>query len=261
MINPVLFEFGPIVIRWYSLAYIVGVIFGCKYIQFLDNKLGNNILNKVLCDKMLVPIILGIIIGGRLGYVVFYNFDYYMNNPIAIVKTWQGGMSFHGGMLGLTLAIFIFSLKEKVSFLKLMDLICSAAPVGIFLGRIANFINGELFGRPSTLPWALKFLPYETITRHPTQLYEAFTEGILTFIIVNFTFIKLKFYKIPAKVSGVFLICYSVFRIIIENFREPDISLGFFFSFITMGQILSFPMLLLGIFLYNNKMQSNKIVA
>jgi phosphatidylglycerol:prolipoprotein diacylglycerol transferase len=255
MFDPIFLEIGPLTIRWYSLAYIVGIIIGFSYVQYLDKRVGAHILTKKLLDKMMLPTILGVIIGGRIGYVTFYNFEYYKAHPLVIFKTWEGGMSFHGGLIGVIIAIFIFCKINKISFLKIMDLISAAAPIGIFLGRIANFINGELYGRYSNMPWAMRFLPYETIKRHPTQLYEAAAEGIITFIIVNIFFIKYQSYKTPAKTSGVFLISYSVFRIIIENFREPDISLGFFWSCITMGQILSMPMLFLGIYCYNRKVR------
>ena len=240
-LDPVFIDLGFFQIRWYSIAYIFGIvlgwIFAIKIIQKMANTQNNFVpIKKKDFDDIIIYLILGIIIGGRLGYVLFYNIDYYSQNLIEILKLWQGGMSFHGGALGVIIATFIFS---KKNFFKFTDIICCVAPIGLFLGRIANFINGELFGKISTLPWAVIFPDAGNVSRHPSQIYEAFLEGIVLFILINIIAVKKKLLFRTGYTSGIFLILYSIFRIISENFREPDIHIGYLFNYISMGTLLS----------------------
>ena len=240
-LDPVFIDLGFFQIRWYSIAYIFGIVLGWifarKIIQKMTNTQNNFVpIKKKDFDDIIIYLILGIIIGGRLGYVLFYNIDYYGQNLIEILKLWQGGMSFHGGALGIIIATFIFS---KKNFFKFTDIICCVAPNGLFLGRIANFINGELFGKISTLPWAVVFPDAGNVSRHPSQIYEAFLEGIVLFILINIIAVKKKLLFRTGYTSGIFLILYSIFRIISENFREPDIHIGYLFNYISMGALLS----------------------
>ncbi len=244
------FSIFTIDIRWYAFAYILGLILGQIYIKILlKTKLQNNKISPQNIEKFLLWAMLGILLGGRIGYVLFYNLDFYLSYPTKIFYLWQGGMSFHGGLIGILLAMIIFCKKYKIPFLSFTDLICAAAPIGIFLGRITNFLNGELWGRPSNLPWAINFKCAGDITRHPSQLYEAFLEGIIIFTIIYFLINKLKLLNYPGRITGLFCFLYALFRIIIEFFREPDAQIGFIMFNFTMGIILSLPLLLIGMFL------------
>jgi len=248
------FSIFSIEIRWYALSYILGLILGQKYINIIlnTNNFKNSISSKFI-EKYLLWAVFSIIIGGRIGYVLFYNLEHYLLNPIKILYLWEGGMSFHGGLLGILVSIIIFTKKHNIKLLSFSDLICAAAPIGIFLGRISNFLNGELWGRPSDLPWAIKFSKCAgNIYRHPSQLYEAFLEGILLFSIIYFCIFKLKYINYSGKITGLFCILYSFFRIISEFFREPDAQIGFIFLNFTMGMTLSFPLLLIGVYLLKN---------
>jgi phosphatidylglycerol:prolipoprotein diacylglycerol transferase len=259
-ISPVFFSIGPLDIRWYSLAYIVGFIFAWRYIKYLaSNKAVSHSIsiNEKLIDDLIFYSIIGLIIGARLGYVIFYNYDYYSENLIEILYLWQGGLSFHGGLLGIVTAAIIISKLYKTTFFEISDLICVSAPVGIFFGRISNFINGELFGRPSNFLIGMKFPNADNQYRHPSQLYEAFLEGLLLFIILNFLIFKFKKLKNPGIISGVFLMLYGLFRFTVEFTREPDIQLGFVYHFFTMGMILSLPMFLAGILILVIKSNKN----
>ena len=252
IINPVAFDFQLFQIRWYSLAYILGIILGWVYASKIISLSQNNNYNyssvkKSDFDNLIIYLVLGIVIGGRLGYVLFYNLNFFTNNFYEIFKIWNGGMSFHGGLLGVIISIFIFSKNYQINFFKLSDIIACVSPIGIFLGRIANFINGELYGKASSLPWSIIFPNGGNIARHPSQIYEAALEGLLLFIIINyFAFKKEKFFK-PGYVSGYFLILYSILRMIGEIFREPDIHLGYLFNFFSMGILLSILSLLSGL--------------
>ena len=246
-IDPVLFELGPLAVRWYSLSYIAGILLGWFYISRLNNEL--KILDTKAFDDLIIWVIIGIILGGRVGYVVFYSPSYYMENPGDIIKLWQGGMAFHGGMLGVIVAMYLFSKVKKIEFLGATDLLAVAAPIGLMLGRIANFINGELYGRVSDVSWAMVFPTGGEEARHPSQLYQAFLEGFCLLIIM---FVLYKFTKIKNRrglLSAAFLIGYSVFRSFAEFFREPDAQLGLIISPATMGQILCIPMFAVGIYL------------
>jgi len=248
-IDPVIIQFGdsPLKITWYSLSYVVGIILSWMYIKRL-NKIGQiqpSIEIKIL-DDLITAIILGIIIGGRLGYVLFYDLEYNLANPLNIIRTWEGGMSFHGGLLGVIIASFIYCHIHKLKYFRVMDLLACATPIGLFLGRIANFINAELCGRVTNSSWGVIF-PGQTLPRHASQLYESFTEGLLLFIILFLLFTRTKIQIYCGMLSGLFLLFYALFRGLIENYREPDNHIGFVIGHYTMGQLLSLPMIILGI--------------
>ena len=252
--DPVLIDLGFFQIRWYSIAYILGIILGWVYAVKIIKKTQNNTQNfepikRSDFDDLIIYLVLGIILGGRLGYVIFYNLEYYIQNSFEIFKLWQGGMSFHGGLLGVIVAIFIFSKNKNTNFFKYSDIVACIAPIGIFLGRIANFINGELFGKISTLPWAVIFPYGGNIARHPSQIYEAILEGLVLFILINFLALKKHLIIKTGYVSSFFLILYSILRIFSENFREPDQHLGYFFNYFSMGTLLSFLTLIAGFFI------------
>jgi len=252
--DPVAFQIFSLEIRWYSLAYITGILLGwilSKRIFISDLKL------KEKFDDFVTYVILGIIIGGRLGYVFFYNFDYYLNNLIDIFKIWQGGMSFHGGLIGVIIVSVLFSKKNNQNAFIYLDIISIVAPIGIFFGRIANFINSELYGIETKILWSVKFIKVDDLYRHPSQLYEAFFEGLILFLILIY-FRRKGLMKIPGLISGLFLIFYSVFRFVIEFFRVPDEQLGYFFLNLTMGQIISFIFLLIGTFIIVTKYEITK---
>lgn len=247
-IDPVLIQLGPFAIRWYALAYIVGIVLGGLYIGFL-NKRPPHYAGLRPLDDMMLWAILGIICGGRLGYVLFYNLPYYSEHITEIFQLWHGGMSFHGGLIGFIVAMYMFSHRHRFPFLGIMDLCACAAPIGLFFGRLANFINGELYGRMTTVPWGIIFPNGGEIPRHPSQVYEAILEGLLLFVLISslafFTTARTK----QGLLSGVFLCGYALLRIFIEQFREPDEQIGFLWGMVTMGQLLCIPMLLLGLFL------------
>ena len=248
-LNPVALEIFSLKIHWYSLAYIFGIMFGWIYCKkkLIDDK---KILD--LFDGLINYLIIGIIVGGRVGYILIYNLDYYLANISEILMIWKGGMSFHGGLVGIVVSTFIFSKKNNVNAFIFLDLIAIVAPIGIFLGRISNFINSELYGKESDIFWSVKFLAVDEIYRHPSQIYEAIFEGIVLFLILNYLYRK-KVLINPGVISSIFLILYSVFRIIIEYFREPDIQLGYLIFNLTMGQIVSIIFLIFGIYLFFKK--------
>ena len=251
--DPIAFNLFSLEIRWYSLSYIFGIIFAwiyCKKFLIKDKKILDSF------DDLITYLIIGVIIGGRLGYVLLYNADYYSKNLFEILMIWKGGMSFHGGLMGVIISTFIFSKKNNINTFSFLDLIAMSAPIGIFLGRFANFINSELYGRETNLFWSVKFQKIDNIYRHPSQIYEAILEGIILFILLNFFFRKC-LYKSPGIISALFLIFYSIFRFFIEFTREPDIQLGYILFNLTLGQILSFLFLMFGLFLfYKNKNES-----
>ena len=262
--DPVFIDLGVFQIRCYSIAYIVGIILGwiyaIKIIKKMAKKHNFTMIKQTVFDDLIIYLMIGIIFGGRLGYVFFYNFEYYSKNSSEILKLWEGGMSFHGGLLGVIIATIIFSKIKKINFFYFADIICCVAPIGLFLGRVANFINGELFGKISTLPWAVIFPNGGNISRHPSQIYEAILEGIILFILINFFAFKKQLILKAGYVSGLFLIFYSIARIIGENFREPDIHLGYFLNYFSMGVILSSITFLAGcfiIFFIKNNEQNN----
>ena len=243
--DPVAFTIFSFEIRWYSMAYIFGIIIGWFYcVNFLIN---DDEMKKKFED-FISFLIIGIILGGRIGYICFYNPSYYFENPIETIKVWKGGMSFHGAVIGILLASYVFSKNNKVNNFKLLDLISAASPIGIFFGRISNFINSELYGKTTDFFLSVKFIKIDNLYRHPSQLYEAFFEGIILFIILKI-FYK-KYNKYPGKVSAIFLILYSLFRFLIEFVREPDHQLGYLFLNLSMGQLLSVIFFSFGTFLF-----------
>ena len=253
--DPVAFHFFSLEIRWYSLAYIGGIAIGwllCKKIFIKNPKINEKF------DDYITYIIIGIIIGGRLGYIGFYNFNYYLNNILDIFKVWEGGMSFHGGLIGVILASLLFAKKNGQDSFFYMDLVALVAPIGIFFGRLANFINSELYGIPTDVPWAVIFIKIDNLTRHPSQLYEAVLEGIILFLIL-FYFRKKNFLEKPGLISGLFLIFYSVFRFIVEFFRVPDEQIGYLIFNLSMGQIISLIFILFGIILFYFKNENKQI--
>ncbi len=249
-INPVLISIGPFAIRWYALAYIVGIIAGWLYARAIiaSEKLwgGPAPLTVLDFDDFIIWITLGIILGGRTGYVLFYNLPHFAEHPIEIVQLWNGGMSFHGGVTGCVIAIVAFALYRRIPMLSLGDVTAAVAPIGLFLGRIANFINGELWGRPTDVPWAMIFPNGGPIPRHPSQLYEASLEGIVLFIVLGIL-VRAGALKRPGMLTGTFAVGYAVARITGELFREPDVQLGFLWGGLTMGMLLSIPLMLAGV--------------
>ncbi len=247
-LDPVLLSIGIIEIRWYSLAYIFGILAGWwlgKKILVFRTKTQNVNIDLANFDNLVSYLIISIILGGRLGYVIFYNPSYYIDNPIDIFKIWEGGMSFHGGLIGVIVGTYIFSYKINTQTFIYLDIIACVAPIGLFLGRIANFVNGELFGKPTNLSWSVIFSKTDNIPRHPSQLYEAALEGVLLFIIL-ISLIYNKNIK-TGYCSGLFLILYGFFRILSEQFREPDENIGYIFDLFSMGSFLSSIMIIAGI--------------
>lgn len=242
-IDPVIISYGELKVTWYALAYIFGTILGGYYARYISNIYKLNISAKNIEDYITFAII-GIIIGGRLGYVLFYDIEKYLQEPMEILKTYKGGMSFHGGFIGILLASCIFAKVYRKNLFLITDLLAMAAPIGIFLGRLANFINAELYGRVTEIPWGFIFPYSDGRVRHPSQLYEALLEGMLLFIIL---FLNQKKIRNNGYLSSLFLIFYAIFRIVAEFFREPDWHIGFIFGDLTMGQLLSLPLLILGL--------------
>jgi len=251
--DPVAFEVFSLEIRWYSLAYIFGIVLGWIYCK---KKLIKDPIVLDLFDDFITYLIIGIILGGRIGYALFYNFSYYINNPLEILMVWNGGMSFHGGLIGVILSCVIFGKKHKINSFIFLDLVALSAPIGIFFGRIANFINSELYGRATDLPWGVQFVLIDNIKRHPSQIYEAFFEGIILFFILNYLF-RRKYIVTPGKLSALFLIFYSLFRYSLEFFRVPDPQIGFQFLNSTLGQIISLLFFVIGVLLFYLKKNEN----
>ena len=251
--NPVAIQIFSIEIRWYSLAYIFGILIGwlyCKKILIKDKNISK------LFDDLISYLIIGIILGGRLGYVIFYNLEYFLSNPIEILMIWHGGMSFHGGLLGVLASTIIYAKKHNVNKFIFLDLIAGSAPIGIFLGRIANFVNSELYGRETDILWSVIFTKIDNITRHPSQIYEALLEGVILFFILFF-FIKKNYLLKPGLISSLFLIFYSLFRFLVEFFRVPDEQVGLIYLNLTIGQIISLIFLSFGFYLFFIKKNEN----
>ena len=248
-ISPTAFDLFGIEIKWYGISYAISLLLALVYCKFLSKKY--DCIEKKIFDDVMIWSAVGMILGGRLGYVLFYNFNFFINNlELILLGIRDGGMSFHGGILGVCIACYLFSKTKNIKFLSLMDIIASAAPIGLFLGRLANFVNSELWGKETNLFFGIVFPNGGPNPRHPSQIYEALLEGLLLFILVNY-FYK-KNHKKPGFTSGVFLIFYGIFRIFIEFFREPDTHIGYLIEpFITVGIILCLPMILLGIVLLN----------
>jgi phosphatidylglycerol:prolipoprotein diacylglycerol transferase len=243
--DPVAIHLGPLAIRWYALAYIAGLLGAWRYGRWLAERSPSGLKPEDI-DDFLVWATLGVVLGGRLGYVLFYKPDYFLAHPLQIAILWQGGMAFHGGFLGIVAAVVLFMRRRRESFLWLTDIAACAAPIGLFLGRLANFINGELYGRASDAPWAMVFPAGGPMPRHPSQLYEALLEGLLL-LVLFFILVRQGALKVRGLLSGCFLTGYGLSRFIVELFREPDAYLGFLAGGLTMGQLLSLPMILGGL--------------
>jgi phosphatidylglycerol:prolipoprotein diacylglycerol transferase len=252
--DPVAFQIMSFEIRWYSLAYIAGIIIGwllCKKILIQKSDINEKF------DDYITYLVIGMIIGGRLGYIIFYNFSYYINNFFDIFKVWEGGMSFHGGLIGIIIASILFTKKHNQDSFLYMDLVSLVAPIGIFFGRLANFINSELYGTPTDIPWAVTFIQVDNLSRHPSQLYEAILEGVILFIILMY-FKNKDYLKKPGLISGLFLIFYSIFRFFIEFVRVPDEQLGYLIFELSMGQIISLIFFVIGIILFYFKNENKQ---
>lgn len=248
--DPIAVSFGPFAVRWYALAYIGGIVLGWLYARAIIRNGGlwggASPISLTDMDDFILWVTLGIILGGRTGYVLFYNLDFFASHPAAILRLWEGGMSFHGGFLGCVVAVVLFGWRRHISVLSLGDITCAVGPIGLFLGRIANFINGELWGRPSDVPWAMVFPHGGPLPRHPSQLYEAGLEGLMLFVVLAIM-IRAGALRRPGLIVGSFAVLYGLARITGEFFREPDPQLGFLWGGLTMGMLLSVPMILAGL--------------
>jgi phosphatidylglycerol:prolipoprotein diacylglycerol transferase len=253
--DPVLIHLGPLAIRWYALAYIAGILLGWRYCVALirNARIWSPIAPPATSpqiDDLILWITLGVIVGGRAGYVLFYGRGQFDHDPMEILRLWHGGMSFHGGMLGVIIAIVGFALVNKIDMLRLGDLVAPCVPIGLFFGRIANFINGELWGRPTSLPWGIVFPDApDALPRHPSQLYEAALEGLALFLILRWATHRARWLPRQGAATGLFLLFYGLFRIALETVRNPDIGMPNFPLGLTMGMILSIPMVLAGLWL------------
>lgn len=252
-IDPVLFSIGPFAVHWYGIGYVIGILFAWWYGKKLINHArlwpnNNAPMQPIALDDFVLWAALGVVIGGRLGYVLFYNFSFYLSNPLQIPAVWDGGMSFHGGILGTTIAMITFARKRGIAIWSMFDTIAAGVPVGLGVVRIANFINSELWGRVSDVPWAVYFPNGGALPRHPSQLYEAFLEGFVLFVVLSLLVWSGKKLKKPGFIAGAFVTGYGLSRILVEFFREPDAQLGYLLGgWLTMGMILSLPMVLIGI--------------
>src|SRR5262245_20174904 len=258
-IDPVLIQIGPFALRWYALAYIMGILLGWMYARAIiraESLWGGKAPMTVTdYDDFVLWVTLGVILGGRIGYVLFYNPAYFAQNPLEILKLWNGGMSFHGGFIGVVLAVFLFARSRGIPFLSLADVTCAVYPIGHFLGRLANFINGELWGRTTDVGWAMVFPTGGPEPRHPSQLYEAALEGLLLLVVLAW-FMRRGALTRPGLVPGIFAVGYALTRILCELFREPDRQLGFLWGGLTMGMLLSIPLMLLGVAFILNAVRS-----
>ncbi|CDZ25329.1 prolipoprotein diacylglyceryl transferase [Neorhizobium galegae] len=253
-IDPVAFSIGPLAIHWYGLAYVAGIMLGWFYARRLAAnaslwKDGQSPITAVQLDDFLVWVAAGIVLGGRIGYILFYDLASVAANPIRAVEIWNGGMSFHGGFIGATIAMIIFARRNSIPVWSMFDTVAAVVPFGLFFGRIANFINGELWGRLSNAPWAVVFPTGGPFSRHPSQLYEAGLEGIVLLLVLALMIFRFKALKIPGTIAGTFVIGYGLCRIFVEFFREPDAQLGYLLgtNWLTMGMILSLPMIAAGL--------------
>ena len=257
-IDPVAIQIGPLAVRWYALAYIAGILLGWRHLLWL-NRGSFRIMSRQSTDDLIVWVMLGIVLGGRSGYVLFYKPEYYLANPLEILFVWEGGMSFHGGLLGVVVSLIVFARRRAVDVLSLGDLIACVAPIGLFLGRIANFINGELFGRPSDVPWAMVFPRGGPVPRHPSQLYEALFEGIILFAVLLAASRSEAVRARPGMLAGMFLLGYGLARSFVELYREPDAFIGFLAGSLTIGQLLSLPMIAAGYWLFDSALRRRSI--
>lgn len=254
-ISPVIFSIGPFALRWYAMAYLTSIVITWVLLGKTIKKY-NISITAVQLDDLVFYATMGIILGGRLGYVLFYGNGYFLHNPLEILAVWNGGMSFHGGIIGVIIGLWLFTRKAKLPYLQVTDLVSLYVPIGIFLGRLANFVNDELWGRITTVPWAVKFPAGGYLPRHPSQLYEAASEGIILFVILNLLWRKTYVREHVGIISATFLICYAFSRMCMELFREPDVQIGYLSGGITLGQYLSLPFLLLGLFILHKSIQN-----
>ncbi|HEU0070050.1 MAG TPA: prolipoprotein diacylglyceryl transferase [Alphaproteobacteria bacterium] len=248
VMDPVLVEIGPLAIRWYALAYVAGLILGWRYMLHLSRRLPGILSGKDV-DDFLFWATLGVILGGRIGYVLFYMPGGLSNDPLTLIAVWRGGMSFHGGLTGVIVALIGFCMARKLNIKRVGDVLCCAVPIGLLLGRIANFINAELYGRVTDVPWAMIFPHSDGQPRHPSQLYEAFFEGLLLFLVLAWLAHRTRAPERPGLLAGLFLAGYGIARFGVEFVRQPDPQLGFLYAGATMGQMLSIPLILAGLWL------------
>lgn len=253
-IDPVAFSIGPLSVHWYGLAYVAGIMIGWFYARKLIDRptlwKGDTApMTKTHLDDFLVWIAVGIVVGGRTGYILFYDLAPMLEDPVRIIEIWNGGMSFHGGLMGAIVAMILFARKNAIPVWSMFDIIAAVVPIGLFFGRIANFINGELWGRLSSAPWAIVFPTGGPFARHPSQLYEAGLEGIVLLLVLAALIFGIKAFKTPGLIAGIFVMGYGLSRIFVEFFREPDAQLGYLLgtSWLTMGMVLSLPMVLIGL--------------
>ncbi|MBR2137127.1 MAG: prolipoprotein diacylglyceryl transferase [Alphaproteobacteria bacterium] len=256
-ISPNILTIGDFALRWYSMAYLVGILAGWWLVAVRVKKYAIG-LSKADLEDIAFFMTLGIILGGRLGYILFYGEGQYLQNPLEIFAIWHGGMSFHGGIIGVIVALWLASRKIKFPYLKLTDLVAPVVPIGIFLGRLANFANDELWGRVTDVAWAVRFPRGGYLPRHPSQIYEAFSEGILLFVVLNLLWKNKWCREHTGFLSGIFLLGYSLLRTFVEQFREPDAQIGFLWGGLTMGQCLSLPIDILGVYLLWRAVQPKK---
>ncbi len=257
-IDPVAFQIGPVIVRWYALAYVAGLLAGWQHAAYLI-KTGRVHFQMRVLDDLFLWVLIGIIFGGRLGYVVFYQWNYYLVEPLQILAVWRGGMSFHGALIGVGVALLMVARRNQIAVAELADAIAPMVPLGLMFGRLANFVNGELYGRKSDVYWSLSFPRGGEVTRHPSQLYEALLEGFLLLLLMVWLTYVINAHKRVGFVTGAFLVGYGCARIAAECFREPDQQLGFFLGVATLGQLLSFPMILLGLFfVWNSKIRDGR---
>ncbi len=252
-IDPVLFSVGPLSVHWYGIGYVIGILFAWWYGKKLVNNArlwpnNNAPMDPLALDDFVLWAALGVVIGGRIGYVLFYNFSFYISNPLEIPAVWDGGMSFHGGILGTTVAMILFAKKRGIPVWSMFDTIAAGVPIGLGVVRIANFINSELWGRVSDVSWAVYFPNGGPLPRHPSQLYEAALEGFVLFFVLALLIWRGNKLKAPGFIAGAFVAGYGLSRILVEFFREPDAQLGYLVGgWMTMGMVLSVPMVLLGV--------------
>ncbi|WP_307233460.1 prolipoprotein diacylglyceryl transferase [Pararhizobium capsulatum] len=252
-IDPVLVTIGPLQIHWYGLAYVAGILIGWQYARRLVRNItlwrnGQPAMTEPQLDDFLLWVAAGIVGGGRIGYILFYDLATVIENPIRAIEIWNGGMSFHGGLIGTMIAMMIFARRRGIAMWSLFDIVSAVVPIGLFFGRIANFINGELWGRLSSLPWAVEFPPGSGLAYHPSQLYEASLEGIVLLLVLTYVIYRRHALKTPGLVCGIFVLGYAISRILVEFFRQPDAQIGYLAGgWLTMGMVLSTPMALAGL--------------
>ena len=246
-IDPVAIALGPLVIRWYALAYVAGIVLGYYYVAWLNRR--RQFFSAKALEDLILYAVLGVMLGGRVGYILFYNLPYFLEHPLQMLVIWQGGMSFHGGLTGVLVAFYLFARRHKISYLHTLDYLAVATPIGLFFGRIANFINGELYGRVTTSQWGMVFPTGGDLPRYPSQLFEAALEGAALFILLGVLATKTRALYYKGVLGGVFILGYGMARFFVEFFREPDIQLGLLALGFSMGQWLCVPMMVYGIYL------------